>query len=82
VIGALATARRYIQLGHDLHALLGVIGLGAAHIDAAADQGHSLQIVQAASDEYLAWPKDLAQINIDGFLQVALRAAALGKRSL
>jgi hypothetical protein len=80
VAGALATARRYIQLGHDAQALFSVIGLGAARVDAVADQGHALQIVLAAGDEYLAWPKDLAHINIDGFLQIALRAAALGKR--
>lgn len=74
--GAMASARRYIQLGHDLYALFGVIGLGAARIDAAADQGHTLQLVLAASDEYLAWPKALANTNIEGFLQIALQAVA------
>lgn len=82
VAGALATARRYIQLGHDMHALFGAIGLGAARVDATADQGHTLQIVQAAGDEYLAWPQELAQTSIEGFLHIALRAAALGKRGL
>jgi hypothetical protein len=79
--GALAHARRYIQLGHDLHALFSVIGLGAAQADASADQGHTLQIVLAAGDEYLAWPKELASTSIEGFLQVALRAAIQAQRS-
>ena len=79
--GALVSARRYIQLGHDMRALFGVIGLGAALADASADQGHTLQLVLAAGDEYLSWPKDLAGTNIEGFLQIALRAAALAKRN-
>ncbi len=82
VVGALANARRYIQLGHDMRALFGVIGLAAAQADAAADQGHTMQLVLAAGDEYLAWPQDLAHTNIEGFLQVALRAAALAKRNI
>jgi hypothetical protein len=81
ITGALANARRYIQLGHDLRALFGVIGLAAAQADATADQGHTLQIVLAAGDESLAWPKDLASTNIEGFLQVALRAVSLAKSS-
>jgi len=79
--GALATARRYIQLGHDTQALFSIIGLGAARADAAADQGHTLQIVLAAGDEYLAWPKELASTNIESFLQVALRAVIQAKRN-
>ena len=79
--GALASSRRYIQLGHDLHALFSVIGLGAAQADASADQGHALQIVLAAGDEYQAWPKELANTNIEGFLRVALRAAIQAKRN-
>jgi hypothetical protein len=80
VAGALATARRYVQLGHDTAALFGAIGLTAAQADITADQGHTLQIVQAAGDEYLAWPQELGQGNAEGFLQVALRAAALARR--
>lgn len=82
VNGALTTARRYIQLGHDPHALIAVIGLGAAQADPGADQGHALQIVLAAGDEYLAWPKDLAGTNAEGFLRIALRAAAQASRSI
>ncbi|MGH2506361.1 MAG: hypothetical protein ACRDHZ_02945 [Ktedonobacteraceae bacterium] len=80
--GAMATVRRYNQLGHDKQALCAVIGLGAAHADATADQGHTLQIVQAAGDEYLAWPSELASTDIEGFVLVALRAAALATRNL
>jgi hypothetical protein len=83
ITGAMSTAHRYIQLGHDAYALFGVIGLEATQADAAADQGHTLQIVQAAGDEYLAWPEELSSpsTNPEGFLQVALRAAALAKRA-
>ena len=80
VNGALATARRYIQLGHDPHALIAVIGLGAAQADSAADLGHALQIVLAAGEEYRAWPKDLTGTNVEGFLRIAIRAAAQARR--
>lgn len=78
--GALATARRYIQLGHDPHALIATIGLGAALADPGADQGHALPLILASGDEYLAWPKDLAGTAAEGFLQIALRAAARARR--
>ena len=76
---ALTTAQRYQSLGHDQRALFGTIGIAAGLTDAVADQGHTLQIVQAASEEYLAWPTALAKTNIEGFLRVALRAAAYGR---
>lgn len=78
--GALTTARRYFRLGHDPRALFATVALAAAFTDATADQGHTLQIVQAASEAYTAWPRTLPETNIEGFLQVALRAAAFGKR--
>jgi hypothetical protein len=78
--GALATARRYLTLGHDARALFAVIGLVAGRVDATSDQGHTLQIVQAASEEYLTWPASLANTNHEILLQVALRAAAFGER--
>jgi hypothetical protein len=80
ISGAMSTARRYVRMGNDPRALFAVIGLTAAQIDAAADQGHSLQIVQAAGEEYMAWPAALADTNIDAFLHVAMRAAVSGKR--
>ena len=79
--GAFSTARRYIQLGHDVHSLFAVIGLSSARADAAADQGHTMQIVQAAGEEYTAWPTALSETNIEGFLHVALRAAAFAQRN-
>jgi len=78
--GALSTARRYLKLGHDPRALFAVIGLAAGWVDATADQGHTLQIVQAAAEEFLNWPATLATTGHEILLQVAIRAAALGKR--
>jgi len=72
---------RYIQLGHDARSMFAVIGLGGAQADAAADQGHTLQIVQAAGEEYLAWPLTLTGINIEGFIHIALRAVAFANRN-
>ncbi|GCE13096.1 hypothetical protein [Tengunoibacter tsumagoiensis] len=77
--GALVTAQRYLSLGHDARALFGSIALVAGRIDATADQGHSLQILQAAAESYLTWPTSLASTNIEGLLSVALRAAAFGQ---
>lgn len=82
ITGALVIVRRYLQLNHDKRALCAVVGLGAAHADAAADQGHTLQLVQAAGDEFLAWPHELASTNPEGFLLVALRALVLAPRNL
>jgi hypothetical protein len=79
--GAFATARRYLQLGHDARALFAVIARSAAQADAAADAGHTLQIVQAAGEAYLAWPAALRSTSIEGFLHVALRAAAFAQRN-
>lgn len=76
---AFSTARRYLRLSSDRHALFATIGLSAAEADAAADEGHTLQIVQAAAEEFLAWPSALADTGIDGFLHVALRAAAFAR---
>lgn len=78
---AFATATRYRQLGYDERALFAMIGLVAAESDATADEGHSLQIVQAAGEEYQRWPETLGETNHDSFLHIALRAAAFGKRA-
>lgn len=72
--GALATARRYLLLGHDTRAMFAVIALAAAQSDATSDQGHTLQITHAAGEEYMAWPASLRDTGIDGLLYVALRA--------
>jgi hypothetical protein len=73
-----ATAQRYLKIGHDPRGLFGTIGLVAAQIDAESIQGYNLQLVQAAAEEFLAWPKTLASTDTDILLQVALRAALLG----
>ena len=77
---ALATTQRYLRLNHDPRALFGSIGLAASLIDATSDQGHALQIVQAASDAFLHWPRNLTTTNIEAFVHTALRAATTGKR--
>ena len=79
--GAVVTARRYLRLGNDARELFATIGLLAARADAAADQGHTLQIVQAAGEEYMAWPIALADTDRDALLLVALRAATFAKRN-
>ncbi len=79
--GAFSTARRYIQLGHDARSLFAVIGLASAKADAAVEQGHTMQIVQAAGEEYIGWPTALADINLEGFVHVALRATAFAQRN-
>lgn len=78
--GALNTANRYLKLGHDARALFGTLGLGAAHNDHTHDQGRSLQIVLAAGEEYVNWPRDLPGHPIQSLLQAALRAATYGTR--
>jgi hypothetical protein len=78
--GAHATAQRYLKIGHDARALFGTIGLMAARIDTESVQGHNLQLVQAAAETFLTWPKTLANIDIDILLQVTLRAALFGER--
>lgn len=50
LVGATATTRRYLILGHDPRALFGTIALAASLADATADQGHTLQIVHAAAE--------------------------------
>ena len=77
---ALTTARRYLKLNYDTRALFAVIGLVAARNNASLDQGYTLQIVQAASEEFLTWPHTMSETNIEIFLQVAIRAAAFGER--
>ncbi|MBO0789843.1 MAG: hypothetical protein J2P36_02700 [Ktedonobacteraceae bacterium] len=79
--GALSTTQRYLGLRHDPRPLFGTIGLAAAQTEMDGTQEHILQIVLAASEEFLAWPRDLANVNIDAFLKVALRAALTGGRN-
>ncbi|HEU5227654.1 MAG TPA: hypothetical protein VFU49_07565 [Ktedonobacteraceae bacterium] len=76
---ALTSVHRYQATGHDPRAIFGTIAMAASLTNATADQGHTLQIVQAVSEEFLAWPATLTSTNIEGLLQVALRAAAYGQ---
>lgn len=78
--GALGTARRYIKLGYDIRALFATIALGAAHSDPTSDKGHTMQIVQAASEEFMAWPTRLSETSPEPFLAIALRAASFAPR--
>jgi hypothetical protein len=80
IAAATATAQRYLKLGHDPRALFGTIGLATALVDVTTDQGHTLQIVQAASDEFINWPRTLTNTNADAFVHIALRAVIIGKR--
>ena len=79
--GAFSTARRYIQLGHDARSLFAIIGLASTRADAIADQGHTMQIVQAAGEEFMDWPTTLTDINIEGFVHLALRATTFAQRN-
>ena len=81
VRGALTTSQRYLSLGHNAQALFGTIGLSAALNDTSIDQGQSLQIVEAAGQDFIFWPRTLANVNTEPFLHVALRAAAFGQRN-
>jgi hypothetical protein len=78
--GALTTAQRYLKLNYDPRALFGVVGQVAAQADPSSDQGHILQVVHAASEEYISWPRNLGNEHIAAFLQIALRATVYGKR--
>ena len=78
--GALGTASRYIKLGYDVRALFATIAVGAAHSDPTSDKGHTMQIVQAASEEYMAWPTRLSETSPEPFLAIALRAVTFAPR--
>jgi hypothetical protein len=53
--GALATARRYMQMNHAPRGLAGVLGAAAARRDA-REQPHALTMTAAAAEEYLTQP--------------------------
>ncbi len=81
VNGAFLTTRRFIQLGYDPRALFATIGLIAAQQSTiTADQGHMVQITQAAGSSFLEWPHSLSNVEHDSFLHIALRAATNGSR--
>lgn len=77
--GALAAARRYVQMGHPTRALAGVIGSAAATRDATGSDTiavHALPFVAAAAEEYLTLPKALQSGGYNPLLAAAIRLAA------
>lgn len=78
-VGALSTARRYLQMGHQSRALAGIIGSIAATRDAVSSDPQSLHIlpvVAAAAEEYLTLPKALEAGGQTPMLNAAIRLAA------
>jgi hypothetical protein len=76
---ALASARRYLQMGHSPRALAGVIGAVASSRDVVLDQPeavHALPLAAAAADEYLTLPPALAQASQNPLLTAAIRLAS------
>jgi hypothetical protein len=76
--GALATARRYIQMGHPPTGLTGVLATVAAQCDVAGDEAapHTLPAVTAACEAYLMLPGALAEKGQNALLTAAIRLAS------
>lgn len=76
---ALASARRYLQMGHEPRALAGVIGSVAASRDIIPSQPYTLHIlplVAAAAEEYLTLPRGLQTDGQNALLTAAIRLAS------
>jgi hypothetical protein len=77
--GALAAARRYIQMGHAPSALAGVVATAAALRDTSGgseDALRPLPYAVAAAEEYLMLPTPLRQQEQNPLLTAAVRLAA------
>lgn len=76
--GALATARRYIQMGHPPSALAGILATVAAQRDAADGEAayHALPLVTAACEAYLMLPGAIADKGQNALLTAAIRLAS------
>lgn len=76
--GALATARRYIQMGHPPTGLTGILATVAAQRDVTGDSAvsHVLPAVTAACDAYLMLPGALADKGQNALLTAAIRLAS------
>ncbi len=76
--GALATARRYIQMGHPPSGLAGILATGAAQHDVVGDEAaqHVLPSVTAACEAYLMLPGAIAERGQNALLTAAIRLAA------
>ena len=75
--GALATARRYIQMGHPPSGLAGILTSAAAQRDIAGDEAaqHALPSVTAACEAYLMLPEAIAEKGQNALLTAAIRLA-------
>lgn len=76
--GALATARRYIQMGHQPSGLTGILATVAAQRDVAGDAtaSHVLPAVTAACEAYLMLPGAIAEKGQNALLDAAIRLAS------
>lgn len=76
--GALATARRYIQMGHPPSGLTGILATVASKRDVAGDESarHALPAVTAACEAYLMLPGAIAEKGQNGLLTAAIRLAS------
>lgn len=76
--GALATARRYIQMGHPPSGLTGILATVASQYDVAGDESarHALPAVTAACEAYLMLPGAIAEKGQNDLLMAAIRLAS------
>ncbi len=76
--GAVATSRRYIQMGHPPTALAGILTTVAAQRDVAGDAAaeHVLPAVTAACEAYLMLPGAIAEKGQNALLTAAIRLAS------
>ncbi len=76
--GALATASRYIQMGHPPSALAGILATVAARRDVAGNEHtpHLLPAVTAACEAYLMLPGAIAEKGQNALLMAAIRLAS------
>ena len=76
--GAIATARRYIQMGHPPSGLTGILATVAAQRDVAGEDAapHTLPAVTAACEAYLMLPAALAEKGQNSLLTAAIRLAS------
>lgn len=77
VAGAIATARRYIQMGHPPTGLTGILATVAAQRDVTGDElaYHALPAVTAACEAYIMLPGVIADKGQNALLTAAIRLA-------
>jgi hypothetical protein len=78
---ALATARRYIQMGHPPSGMAGILATVAAQRDVAGNEAtqHLLPAVTAACEAYLMLPDAIAEKGQNALLTAAIRLASEGR---